>query len=182
MKNFKKTILLFLISLIHFTSCSLKTGISEPVYEDWKIQFGDNQSYSARGYKDSSWKTINADKIITVQNGEHYFWLRKTINIPASLQNSNICIGFQKTNCAIQVFADGVFVGARGNFPPNLNVKIEQNTDVLIPANCIKKGTVEIALRVYAPGSTAKDICPSLDDEIQGYFMNNIKNIFNQKI
>ena len=73
MKNFKKTILLFLISLILFTSCSLKTGISEPVYEDWKIQFGDNQSYSARGYKDSSWKTINADKIITVQNGEHYF-------------------------------------------------------------------------------------------------------------
>ncbi len=182
MKFLKKTLFLFLIGLILFSSCSLKTGISEPVYEDWKIQFGDNQSYSARGYKDSTWNTISTNKIINMQNGEHYLWLRKTITIPASLQNSNIFIGFQKTNCAIQVFADGVFVGARGNFPPDLNVKIEQNTDVLIPANCIKKGTVEIALRVYAPGSTAKDICPSLDDETQGYFMNNIKNIFNQKI
>ena len=156
MKNFKKTILLFLISLILFTSCSLKTGISEPVYEDWKIQFGDNQSYSARGYKDSSWKTINADKIITVQNGEHYFWLRKTINIPASLQNSNICIGFQKTNCAIQVFADGVFVGEKGHFPPNLNVKIEQNTDILIPSNCIKDGTVEIKSITINGGDSSK--------------------------
>ena len=45
-----------------------------------------------------------------------------------------------------------------------------------------QNGNVEIALRVYAPGSTAKDICPSLDDETQGIFMNDIKNIFNQKI
>ena len=182
MKIFKKTLFLLLTSLILFTSCSLKMGKTQPVYENWKIKFGDNASYSSTNYDDSSWDTINTNKIILIQNDQHYFWLRKTVSVPASLRTSTICIGFQKTNCAIQVYADGVYVGSRGSFPPNLNVKIEQNTDILIPSNCIKNGTIEIALRVYAPGSTAKDICPSLDDEAQGYYMNKIKNIFNQKI
>ena len=182
MNFFKHTILLFLSILILFTSCSMETGKTQPVYENWKIKFGDDKSFSKPDFNDSTWTDSNADKIIEIKNGQHYFWLRKTLTIPPAFSNSDIWIGFQKTNCAIQVFADGVYVGQRGHFPPNLNVKIEQNTDVFIPANCIKNGTVNIALRVYAPGSTAKDICPSIDDDVQGYFMNNIKNIFNQKI
>ena len=182
MKIYKKTIFLLLVILFAFTSCSFKTGISQPIYENWKINFGDNQNYSAPTFNDNGWETINTNKTIPLKNDQHYFWLRKNVTVPANLKNSIIYIGFQKTNCAIQVYADGVYVGSRGSFPPNLNVKIEQNTDVLIPSNCIKNGNVEIALRVYAPGSTAKDICPSLDDETQGIFMNDIKNIFNQKI
>ena len=182
MKNLKKTFILVLSLLIIFTSCSLKTGSSQPVYENWKFKSGDDLRYAASNYDDSSWEIINADKTINIQKNQHYFWLRKSISIPANLRDTNIWIGFQKTNCTIQVYADGAYVGSRGNFPPNLNVKIEQNTDVLIPSNCIKNGRVEIALRIYAPGSTAKDICPSLDDDTQGYFMNKIKNIFNQKI
>ena len=183
MKIFKKTIyysIILFTFLSIFTSCSLKTGKTEPIYENWKIKFGDNQTYAAPDFNDSSWENINTNSLISVQNGNHYFWLRKTIKIPDSLKNSNVWIGFQKTNSAIQVYANGVYVGSRGNFPPNLSVKIEQNTDVLIPTNCINNGTVVIALRVYAPGSNAKDICPSLDDDTQGYFMNNVKNIFIQ--
>lgn len=182
MRFCKKTIFLLLTLLILFTSCSMETGISEPVYEDWKIKFGDDMNYAAPAFNDSSWDSINPGVTIPVQADKHYFWLRKTITIPASMKNTNIWIGFQKTNCTIQVYADGIYVGSRGHFPPNLNVKIEQNTDVLIPSNCIKDGKVNIALRVYAPGSNAKDICPALDDDTQGYFMNQIKNIFNQKI
>ena len=185
-KLYKTFYFLFTLSFIAlsitFTSCSFKDRLSEPVYENWKIKFGDSQSYSEPDFNDTSWESIGTGKTITVQNDNHYFWLRKKVTVPASLKNSNVWLGFQKTNCAIQVYADGVYVGSRGNFPPNLNVKIEQNTDVLIPSNCIKNGTIDIALRVYAPGSTAKDICPSLDNDNQGYFMNKIKNIFNQKI
>ena len=182
MKNYKKTIFSLLLVFTFLTSCSLKSGTSHPVHENWKIKFGDNQSYSAPDYNDSSWESINTNKSIPVSKDQHYFWLRKTLTIPANMKNTNIWIGFQKTNSTIQVYADGVYVGSRGHFPPNLNVKIEQNTDVLIPANCIKDGKVDIALRVFAPGSTAKDLCPSLDDDTRGYFMNQIKNIFNQKI
>ena len=182
MKKFKNSFFLLSVILILFTSCSFKGRISEPVYEDWKIKFSDDKNFASPDYDDDSWDTIAAEKIIPVKNDHHYFWLRKTLTIPDSLNNTNIWIGFQKTNCTIQVYADGVYVGSRGNFPPNLNVKIEQNTDVLIPANCIHDGEINIALRIYAPGSTAKDICPSLDNNEQGYFMNSIKNIFNQKI
>ena len=182
MKKSQKSIFFLFAVLILFTSCSFKDKISEPVYDNWKIKFSDNPAFATPDFNDSSWDIINAGKLITVQNDNHCFWLRKTVNVPSSLKNTNIWIGFQKTNCAIQVYANGVYVGSRGNFPPNLCVKIEQNTDVLIPSNCINNGTIDIALRVYAPGSTAKDICPSLDNETQGYFMNKIKNIFNQKI
>lgn len=182
MRNFKKNFFLLFTTLILFTSCSLKSGISKPIYDDWKLKFGDDLKYAAPDFNDSNWDNISAAELITVKKNQHYFWLRKTVTIPTAFNNTNIWIGFQKTNCAIQVFADGIFVGEKGHFPPNLNVKIEQNTDILIPSNCIKDGTVEIALRVYAPGSTAKDICPSLDDDTQGYFINMIKNIFNQKI
>ncbi len=182
MKFFKKTLFPLLTSLILFTSCSLKMGKTQPVYENWKIKFGDNMSYAKPDFDDSSWENSNASGIIMLKNDQHYFWLRKTLTIPSEFSDSEIWIGFQKVNAAIQVYANGVYVGQRGHFPPNVNVKIEQNTDVFIPANCIKNGTVDIALRVYAPGSTAKDICPSIDDGTMGYFMNNYKNIFNQKI
>lgn len=182
MKTFKKSIIFLSTILFFLTSCSFKDRLSEPIYENWKIKFNDEKIFSSPDFDDSAWESVNASSMITVKNDHHYFWLRKTITIPASLKNTNIWIGFQKTNCAIQVFADGAYVGSRGNFPPNLTVKIEQNTDVLIPSNCIKNGKVDIALRIYAPGSTAKDICPSLDNDTQGYFMNKIKNIFNQKI
>ncbi len=182
MKSFKKSIFLLFIFTILFTSCSLQSGRSQPVYEDWKIKFGDNKSYAAAYFDDSSWQTSNASGLIKLQKDQHYFWLRKTVNVPASFLTSNIWIGFQKTNCAIEVYANGTYIGTRGSFPPNVSVKIEQNTDVLIPSNFIKDASVKIALRVYAPGNTAKDICPSIDDDIQGFFMNRIKNIFNQKI
>ncbi len=182
MKIFNKPLFLLLTTLILFTSCSMEMGQSHPVYEDWKIKFGDDKNYAQPDFDDSAWETTNASGIIMLKNKQHYFWLRKTLTVPASFNNSEICIGFQKVNAAIQVYANGVYVGQRGHFPPNLNVKIEQNTDVFIPSNCINDGTIDIALRVYAPGSTAKDICPSIDDATTGYFMNNIKNIFNQKI
>ena len=182
MKKITKSIFLLLTTLIIFTSCSFSNRITEPVYENWKIKFSDDKSYSTPGYNDSSWETINTGKTIEVKNNQHYFWLRKTVNVPASLKNTNIWLGFQKTNCAIEVYANGIYVGSRGHFPPDVCIKIEQNTDILIPENCIKNGTIEIALRVYAPGSTARDICPALDNDEQGYFMNKVKNIFNQKI
>ena len=182
MKNFKKSIFSLCIFTILFASCSLQTGKSQQIYEDWKIKFGDNKSYSAVNYDDSSWEKTNANEVFKLQNDQHYFWLRKKVSIPAAFQNTNIWIGFEKTNSAIEVYADGTLVGTRGSFPPNVSVKIEQNTDILIPSNCIKNGSVEIALRVYAPGNTVHDINPSIDDDTQGYFMNKIKNIFNQKI
>ena len=180
----KKTITSIIISslLILFTSCSFKDRTSAPVYENWKINFSDDKTFSSPEYDDSGWQTINAAELLTLKKGTHYFWLRKTVNVPSNLKNTNIWFGFQKTNCAVEVFANGIYVGSRGHFPPDLNVKIEQNTDVFIPSNCIKGDSIDIALRIYAPGSTVKDLCPSLDNDAQGYFMNQIKNIFNQKI
>ena len=182
MKSLQRSIFSLFIFTILFASCSLQSGRSQPVYEDWKIKFDDNKSYAAAYFDDSSWQTSNASGLIKLQKDQHYFWLRKTVNVPASFLTSNVWIGFQKTNCAIEVYANGTYIGTRGSFPPNVSVKIEQNTDVLIPSNFIKDASVKIALRVYAPGNTAKDICPSIDDDTQGYFMNKVKNIFNQKI
>ena len=88
MKIFKKTLFLLLTTLILFTSCSMEMGKTQPVYEDWKIKFADDKSYAQPDFDDSSWENSNASGIIMLKNNQHYFWLRKTITIPASLSNS----------------------------------------------------------------------------------------------
>ncbi len=181
-KNLIFKLLLFFAVNVVLTSCALGERVSEPEYEDWKVFYGDNLKYSLPEFDESSWESINVNNLIKPPKGTHYLWLRKTVRVPASIKNSELWLGFEKTNSAIQIYADGVYVGTRGHFPPQVNVKIEHNYDVLIPSNCIHNGKVDLALRVYVPGSSVKDFCPSLDNAEQGYFNNTIKNVFNQRI
>lgn len=167
---------------LFLTGCSKDEKITLSISDGWKIMYGDNLSYRSVDYNDSTWKTIDTEGHINVENNQHFFWLRKTVKVPAELKNTNLWLGSGKTNCAFDVYADGIFIGRRGHLPPDVNIKLEQNFDFLIPETCIHDGTVQIALRVYCPGSYVKDIGLSLDNDAMGYFMNSVKNVFNQRI
>ena len=183
MRN-KSLISLFVVALLIFglASCSFGNLITERDYEDWKINFIDSMEFASAYYNDSDWQTVNINNKIYVQDDEHIFWIRKVVEVPESLEGSNVWLEFQKTNCAAQVFADGVYVGSRGHFPPLVNVKIEETNAVLIPSSFVHNGKISLAVRVYSPGSLVKDLGLSLANDDEGYFINRIKNIFNQRI
>lgn len=168
--------------LFSFVSCSGEQKISNSIADNWKLMYGDKASYKTAGFDYSSWKLVNTKDKISVKDGNHYFWLRKIVSIPSNLNNTNIWFGSGKTSCAFELYADGIFLGRRGHFPPNTNVRIEENCEILIPKNCIHNNRIELAVRVYCPGSVVEDLNFTLDNDEQGYFMNKVKNILNQKI
>ena len=182
MKKSFFNIIVFLLIAFVFSSCSFGNLITERDYEDWKINFIDSMEFASAYYNDSDWQTVNINNKIYVQDDEHIFWIRKVVEVPESLEGSNVWLEFQKTNCAAQVFADGVYVGSRGHFPPLVNVKIEETNAVLIPSSFVHNGKISLAVRVYSPGSLVKDLGLSLANDDEGYFINRIKNIFNQRI
>lgn len=181
----KKKNLVFAIlclCLFSFVSCSSEQKISNSIADNWKLMYGDKAAYKVAGFDYSSWKIVNTKDKISVKDGNHYFWLRKTVSIPSNLNNTNIWFGSGMTSCAFELYADGIFIGRRGHFPPDTNVRIEENCEILIPKNCIHNNRVELAVRVYCPGSVVEDLNFTLDNDEQGYFMNKVKNILNQKI
>ncbi len=180
----KKNLILAILCLVlfSFVSCSSEQKISNSIAENWKIMYGDKASYKTVGFNDSPWRLVNTKDKIPVKDNNHYFWLRKTVSIPSNLRNTNIWFGSGKSSCAFEFYADGIFLGRRGHFPPNENVRIEENCEILIPKNCIHDNQVLLAVRVYCPGSMVDDLSFTLDNDEQGYFMNKVKNILNQKI
>ncbi len=181
-KNFFKLVLFCSIFLM-FSSCAKGNRTSIDINKDWKLNLSDNMNYAAPDFEDSSWLSVEkSSPIVWGKVGENYAWIRKTITIPSTFAGQDVYIGFGRGNIAAEVYANGVFVGSRGTFPPNYNMRIEQNVDVLIPKNCIVNNTVTLALRIYSTETDMDDMNLTLDSADQAYFQNVVHNVFTQRI
>lgn len=174
---------LALVSAFLLTSCTKGQRISVNINNDWKLSFRDEMNFARPDFDDSQWQQVQQSSPVVIgEKGEHYFWLRKTISIPSSLAGGDVYLGFGKGNFAVAVYADGIYVGSRGNLPPDYNMRIEHTTDVLIPKNCIHDNKINLALRVYTLESDIDNMDLTLDNPSQAYFQNTIHNVFNQRI
>ena len=182
--NMRKCIFVaFLVLPMLFSSCTAGKRISLDINHDWKRSMQDDARFSAPDFDDSKWENVSKPAPAdfgTVDN--HYFWVRKTVDIPSDLRGEDVYLGFGKVNCAVEVYADGVFIGTRGTMPPDTNIRIEETLDILIPKSCIRNDSVNIALRIYTCETDVDDMRLTLDNGSQAYFQNVIHNIFNQRI
>ncbi|MBQ1661841.1 MAG: hypothetical protein II054_05020, partial [Treponema sp.] len=113
-----------------FFSCTNGTRTSVDVNSGWKLALRDNMEFARPDYDDSSWdKAESSGPIVFGTVGDNYCWIRKTVEIPRSLSNDDVYLGFGKGNYAVAVYADGVYVGSRGNLPPDYNMRIENACD-----------------------------------------------------
>ncbi len=182
MPKIKKYALLVALILPLLASCS-DDRKSFSIDSGWKISYSDNSSYAQADFNDASWQSLgDSTKIDFSKVESDYVWIRKTVEIPAQLRGKEVYLGFAKTNAVADVYADGTYVGSKGSLPPNLNIRIEEITDVLIPSNCIHDNKVTLALRVYSCESDTDEFAMSLDNQDQAYFQNRIHNIFNLRI
>lgn len=178
---------LFIIAALLFTglltSCTKGERKSFNIDSEWKVNFSDNMSFAEPDYDDSSWQISSSTGPQKFKSkDQHYLWLRKTVEIPPQLRNEEVYLGFDKGNAVAAVYADGTYIGSRGNLPPDFNCRIEQTSDILIPSNCIHNNTVNLAVRVYSPETDFDPLGLSLDSEAQAFFQNIIHNIFSMRI
>lgn len=176
------TVVVAVLSLL-LSSCSLlpKGQIEKNINTDWRLSHNDSDLFKNPDYDDSNWEKVSILKDVTLGKSK-YFWIRKTVTIPSDFKNSEVYLAFPKTNSAAKVYANGIFIGQRGNFPPTENVRTEKMNDILIPSNFIIDGKVNLAIKIYSPGSIAEGLILSLHDDTAAYFTNNKRNIYNQRI
>lgn len=184
-KNSFTVRVLFLIGTISlFMSCSAENlnKKSIAVNGTWKICQGDDADWSDPEYNDSSWEKRDNLAGIKFAGPDNYFWARAILSVPASLDKNDLWLGFKKFNAACDVYADGIYIGTRGCMPPNVNIKIEEEKEILIPSTCVEDGKVDIALRFYLPGNSLNNPDLHFDNGDMAYFQTYVKSIFNQRL
>lgn len=182
MKKILTTIITLFTLLLCSCSLSQKNGYSYKIAQTWKFKTGTNASWADPKFNDSEWKELAGLDNINFDTTNNSFWVRTTIKIPADLQNQDIYLAFKKFNAAVDVYADGVYIGSRGSISPKVNIKIQNETDILIPQPLIKNNSVKIALKFFLPGKNLTDPDLYLDNGPQAYFQNTIKFFFNQEL
>lgn len=182
-KNLKFVFLAFVVLSVFCSSCTNGKRTTVDIDKDWKLNMTDNMDFARPDFDDSTWKSVEkSSPLVWGKPGNNYAWVRKTLTIPSVLSGEDIYIGFARGNFAVEVYANGFFVGCRGNFPPDYNMRIEDNVDILIPKNCIENNTVTLALRIYSMETDLDGMALTLDNRSQAYFQNVIHNIFNQRL
>ncbi len=181
----KKLLPVFLLTILAsavFSSCGGSGAkYSNPISPDWKFKLGDNAQYSAKDYDDSSWRTMDGTGLKLDQS--HYAWLRQTVSVPRQIDINHAWFGFEKTNCAAEVYVNGVYTGKHGSLPPAVNVRTEKTSAVIIPSSCIGEDrTVTIALRLYGPNDAINDLSFYMFNEAMADSENYTHNITNQRV
>lgn len=180
---FTKILCISLLSLLLF-SCrnGMSDGKSFPIKENWQVKEGNTLAWASPDFDSSDWKSVDLTKVQVYKNKNSYVCARGTFEIPSELKNKNVWLGFKKFNAACNVYADGVYIGSRGKFPPTEDVRIEAESDILIPSSCIHDGKVQLTLFFYKPEVELKSPELCFENDSQAFFINNVKVVFNQDL
>lgn len=184
----KRVSIVSLIALVGIiTLCTSCTATkldkkSVPVSASWKYHEGTNSSWYAPDFDDQSWKTVTDLSQITFGGFNNYFTLRATLTVPQEFNNIPLWLGFKKFNAAVDLYADGVLIGNRGSMPPAEIIKVEEEKDILIPANCIHDGKVQITMKVYLPVDALKDPDLHFENTDQATFIRTVKTLLSQQL
>ena len=94
--------------------------IEFPLLDSWKFYRGNTENADTVDFDDSSWETVDIPHTWNSQDGEDggndYFrgtgWYRKMIRIDETASGRRIYIEFKGVNSQMELFMNGVFIGA----------------------------------------------------------------------
>ena len=175
---------LLIVMTILFSSCSHENKISIDCSSDWKIKGGNSiTDWEKPDFDDSHWENCESiTNTVYFTKDCEYLFIRKTLQIPKQLSNSQVWLGIHKVNAAVEVYANGVYIGTVGRFKPAICIRTERLTEMLIPQNCITDNQVCIAFKVQGVAENFKFLELTLDNAAEAYFETHIHELFTERI
>ncbi len=149
---------------------------------DWRWIADDKPAYASPDFDDSSWESIRLPASVRPARIGDVFWLRARVAIPAS-GPERLWFLSGKSGVALEVYASGIFSGARGSLPPVFELRATHASAILLPSSAAKPGgSLVIALRCSYLGSTARLPLYSLGDAAAAAFELGPVNFWNGRL
>ncbi len=148
MKSGRVFLALTLLSAVLLISCSGDPRID--LSHEWKTFRGDNASFRAVDFDDSSWDTISLPNIIDREKKRQTIWLRRDVVIPEHFRDTDIALFIGKIWDVEQTHVNGVKIGSAGRDYPDFFSEWNFFRYYHIPPEIIKYGaTNTIAVRMF---------------------------------
>lgn len=120
---------------------------------NWKFSIGDDPAWASPTYDDSDWEKVfvpNSWERNGFEGYNGFAWYRKSFQISLPFNQAYLYLDMGHVDDVDEVYINGVFVGASGNFPPLVETAYDVPRMYPIPAELIhKSGQNLIAVRVY---------------------------------
>ena len=133
-----------------------KREFSSDMYLDlsgrWKFSIGDDTTWATPMYNDLNWEEIQVPSTWENQGFHGYngfAWYRKSFNLPADFQNSNLYLHLGFIDDVDETYVNGYLVGGSGGFPPYFLTAYNALRKYYVPNHILNRSNNLIAIRVY---------------------------------
>ena len=129
-----------------------------------KFKAGDSPEWKSPNYDDSSWQTLQLNKVWDYQGipaSNKYGWYRLSVNAPESNAPTGtdadkyVMVSLGKIDDVDETYLNGTLIGKTGSFPDDKDgykSRYSVTRNYLAPKNLLKKEGNTLAVRVYSGG------------------------------
>ncbi len=123
---------------------------------DWRIIESDDPTFAQPGFDDSAWKTVALPGrrffrgAVSTGVSEYFFWLRRTVELPAGLENRKLALTLGNLTENYEVYWNGSLLGGAGDFTV-AHSQIARPRTFDLPAGA--SGRVTISIRGWVHGA-----------------------------
>lgn len=139
--------ILFLFCIFSATAKDFKIPVEGTFY----YKTGDKSEWRY-SKQDSSWTQADIPGNLSLEK-EESLWIKTSLKIPSQFKDKDVYLELGMINCALEIYADGVFIGNHGTIEPSLVFQATGNTNVCISKNLIHDNSVNISIRCKTDAS-----------------------------
>ena len=120
---------------------------------EWKLMIGDDKTWAAPGFNDSSWERVEVPSDWESQGFYGYdgfAWYRKQFRIGSDFRDASLMLFLGYVDDVDAAYINGVEIGHKGSFPPHYWTAYNSERRYKIPNEYLNfGGTNTLAVRIY---------------------------------
>ncbi len=126
-----------------------------PAADGWKFARGDDMGRAARGFDDSSWKTVHLPASfgsMGYTDQRCFGWYRGRVVVPDHLRGKDFLLKIGVVDDADETYFNGEKIGGIGGMGPDFdgsNSPWTQTRSYRVPASLVREGENVVAVRVF---------------------------------
>jgi hypothetical protein len=120
---------------------------------EWRFEIGENDKFANPNYDDSKWERIKVPSRWEDQGFpgyDGYAWYRISFKAPRNLPRRHLYLKLGRIDDVDRVYLNGVYIGGRGELPPNYRTAYNVKRCYPLPQGILKLGKKNVlAVKVY---------------------------------